>query len=236
MLPRITLFIPCFVDQLCPQVGVDMVRVLRRIGCEVSFSSEQTCCGQPAFNTGYWDDARVVAKRFLRVFDNAEVVVAPSGSCTAMVRKFYPELLGEGVNIAKFYEFSEFLTDVAKVEDVGAAFPHRVTFHDSCHALRELGMKDGPRNLLKSVRGLELVEMNHADDCCGFGGTFSVKFGMISAAMGDTKTENAAATAAQFVTSVDPSCLMHLDGVLRKKQSPMQAIHLASILASEVRA
>src|SRR3954470_6333697 len=236
MLPRITLFIPCFVDQLCPQVGVDMVRVLRRIGCEVSFSSEQTCCGQPAFNTGYWDDARVVAKRFLRVFDNAEVVVAPSGSCTAMVRKFYPELLGEGVNIAKFYEFSEFLTDVAKVEDVGAAFPHRVTFHDSCHALRELGMKDGPRNLLKSVRGLELVEMNHADDCCGFGGTFSVKFGMISAAMGDTKTENASATAAEFVTSVDPSCLMHLDGVLRKKKSPLQAIHLACILASEERA
>lgn len=236
MLPRIALFIPCFVDQMCPQVGVDMVRVLRRIGCEVFFPEEQTCCGQPAFNTGYWGDARAVAERFLRVFEKAEVVVGPSGSCVAMVRKFYPELLPAADGLGKFYEFSEFLTEVAKVGDVGAAFPHRVTLHDSCHALRELGVHDGPRQLLRNVRGLELVEMSHADDCCGFGGTFSVKFGMISAAMGDTKTENAASTGAEFVTSVDPSCLMHLDGVLRKKQSPLQAIHLASILGSEARA
>ncbi len=236
MLPRIALFIPCFVDQMCPQAGVDMVRVLRRIGCEVFFPEEQTCCGQPAFNTGYWQDARVVAERFLRVFEKAEVVVGPSGSCVAMVRKFYPELLPAASGLERFYEFSEFLTKVAKVDDVGATFAHRVTLHDSCHALRELGVHDGPRQLLKHVRGLELVEMNHADDCCGFGGTFSVKFGMISAAMGDTKTENAAATGAEFVTSVDPSCLMHLDGVLRKKKSPMQAIHLASILASGARA
>ena len=236
MLPRIALFIPCFVDQMCPQVGVDMVRVLRRIGCEVFFPEDQTCCGQPAFNTGYWEDARLVAERFLRVFEKAEVVVGPSGSCVAMVRKFYPELLPHAEGLAKFYEFSEFLTKVAKVEDVGAAFSHRVTLHDSCHALRELGVHDGPRQLLKRVRGLEFVEMDHADDCCGFGGTFSVKFGMISAAMGDTKTENASATGAEFVTSVDPSCLMHLDGMLRQKKSPMQAIHLASILASEARA
>ncbi len=236
MLPRIALFIPCFVDQMCPQVGVDMTRVLRRIGCEVFFLEEQTCCGQPAFNTGYWEDARVVAERFLRVFDKAEVVVGPSGSCVAMVRKFYPELLPNAEGLVKFHEFSEFLTKVAKIEDVGASFSHRVTLHDSCHALRELGVHEGPRQLLKQVRGLELVEMSHADDCCGFGGTFSVKFGMISAAMGDTKAENAAATGAEFVTSVDPSCLMHLDGVLRKKKSPMKAIHLASILASEGRA
>jgi L-lactate dehydrogenase complex protein LldE len=235
MLPRIALFIPCFVDQMCPQVGVDMVRVLRRIGCEVSFPEEQTCCGQPAFNTGYWEDARAVAERFLRVFDKAEVVVGPSGSCVAMVRKFYPELLPAAGRLDRFYEFSEFLTKCAIVEDVGAAFHHRVTLHDSCHALRELGVHDGPRQLLKHVRGLEFVEMDHADDCCGFGGTFSVKFGMISAAMGDTKTENAAATGAEFVTSVDPSCLMHLDGMLRQKKSAMQTIHLASILASEAR-
>jgi L-lactate dehydrogenase complex protein LldE len=233
MLPRIALFVPCFVDQACPNVAVDMVRVLRRIGCEVYFPEEQTCCGQPAFNTGYWDDARVVAERFLRVFDKAELVVGPSGSCISMIRKFYPELLQTTKGLSKFYEFSEFLTGVAKVEDVGASFPHRVTIHDSCHALRELGVKDGPRNLLKQVRGLDLVEMNHSEDCCGFGGTFSVKFGMISAAMGDTKSENASATGAEFVTSVDPSCLMHLDGVLRKKKSPLKAIHLASILASE---
>ena len=236
MLPRVALFIPCFVDQVCPQVGVDMVHVLRRIGCQIYFPEEQTCCGQPAFNTGYWDDARAVAERFLKVFEKAEVVVGPSGSCVAMVRKFYPELLKDPFGLFRFYEFSEFLTQVAKLDDVGATFPHRVTFHDSCHALRELGVGAGPRNLLKNVRGLELVEMNHADDCCGFGGTFSVKFGMISAAMGDTKSENASATGAEFVTSVDPSCLMHLDGVLRKKQSPIRAIHLASILASEANA
>jgi len=232
MLPRIALFVPCFVDQACPQVAVDMVRVLRRIGCEVDFPEEQTCCGQPAFNSGYWDDARAVSERFLRVFEKAEAVVGPSGSCTAMIRKFYPELLPQPNGLEKFYEFSEFLTKVAKLEDVGATFAHRVTLHDSCHALRELGIHQGPRDLLRHVRGLELVEMDRVEDCCGFGGTFSVKFGMISAAMGDTKTEHAAATGAEFVTSVDPSCLLHLDGVLRKKQSSLRTIHLASILAS----
>jgi len=236
MLPRVALFIPCFVDQVCPQVGVDMARVLRKIGCDISFPEEQTCCGQPAFNSGYWDDARAVAKRFLRVFDQAECVVGPSGSCVTMVRKFYPELIGISPAYSKFYEFSEFLTNVAKIDDVGASFPHKVTLHDSCHALRELGVRQGPRNLLRKVRGLELAEMPHADDCCGFGGTFAVKFGMISAAMGETKMENAQSTAAEFVTSIDPSCLMHLDGVLRKKQSPLKTIHLAGILASEAKA
>jgi L-lactate dehydrogenase complex protein LldE len=152
-----------------------------------------------------------------------------------MIRKFYPELIPGAGGLDKFYEFSEFLTKIAKVDDVGAAFAHRVTLHDSCHALRELSVHDEPRNLLKHVRGLELLEMERVEDCCGFGGTFSVKFGMISAAMGDTKTEYAAATGAEFVTSVDPSCLMHLDGVLRKKQSALRTIHLASILASEER-
>src|SRR5690348_5308070 len=140
MLPRVALFIPCFVDQLCPQVGVAMVRVLRRIGCEVYFPEEQTCCGQPAFNSGYWDDARTVAQRVQRVFERAETVVGPSGSCVTMVRKFYPELFGDPApaGLDKFYEFSEFLTDVAQVEDVGASFAHKVTLHDSSHALREL--------------------------------------------------------------------------------------------------
>ena len=234
MLPRVALFIPCFVDQLCPQVGVAMVRVLRRIGCEVYFPEEQTCCGQPAFNSGYWDEARPVAQRFLKVFEKAEVVVGPSGSCVTMVRKFYPELLGDAaVGLGKFYEFSEFLCDVAKVEDVGASFAHKVTVHDSCHALRELGIREGPRRLLKKVRGMELLEMKNSDECCGFGGTFAVKFGMISAAMGETKSENAIATGAEFVTSVDPSCLMHLDGVLRKKKAALRIMHLAEILASE---
>jgi L-lactate dehydrogenase complex protein LldE len=233
MLPRVALFIPCFVDQLCPEAGVAMVRVLRRIGCELYFPEEQTCCGQPAFNSGYWSDARAVASRFMRVFEKAEVVVGPSGSCVTMVRKFYPELLGGTVaGLGRFYEFSEFLCDVAKVEDVGASFAHKVTLHDSCHALRELGIREGPRRLLNKVRGLELVEMKNSDECCGFGGTFAVKFGMISAAMGDTKSANAIASGAEFVTSVDSSCLTHLDGVLRKKKAAVKTIHLAEILAS----
>ncbi|HVZ15836.1 MAG TPA: (Fe-S)-binding protein, partial [Terriglobales bacterium] len=184
--------------------------------------------------SGYWNEARTVAERFLRVFDKAECAVGPSGSCVTMVRKFYPELLGaEADALSNFYEFSEFLTNVAKVDDLGAVFPHKVTLHDSCHALRELGISAGPRTLLRKVKGLELQEMNHPDECCGFGGTFAVKFGMISAAMGETKSQNALATGAEYVTSIDPSCLLHVEGLLRKQQSPLKTIHLASILASE---
>lgn len=221
-----------------PEVAMDAARVLRRIGCEVDFPEEQTCCGQPAFNTGYWDDARPVAERFLRVFSSAEAVVCPSGSCTTMVRNFYPELLGgttfagEAASLGqRVFEFSQFLVKVAGVKDVGATFPHRVTFHDACHGLRELRLKQEPRDLLHSVRGIELVEMPASEECCGFGGTFAVKFGMISAAMGDTKAGNAEASGADYVASIDPSCLMHIDGILRRRNSRARTIHLASILA-----
>jgi L-lactate dehydrogenase complex protein LldE len=237
-MPSVSLFIPCFVDQLTPQVGVDMVRVLRRIGYEVDFPAEQTCCGQPGFNSGYWDEARPVAERFVSIFRAKDAVVCPSGSCTTMVRNFYPELLAglaihdEAVALGRrVYEFSEFLVKVANVADVGAVFPHRVTYHDACHALRELRLKNEPRELLRHVRGLELVEMPHSEDCCGFGGTFATKFAMISSAMGDTKCGNAEKSGAEFVTSTDPSCLMHIDGVLRLRKSPLRTIHLASILA-----
>jgi L-lactate dehydrogenase complex protein LldE len=232
------MFIPCFVDQLMPQVGLDMATVLQRAGFEVTFPKEQTCCGQPGFNSGYWDDARPLAERFLRVFGDAEWIVSPSGSCTTMVRIFYPQLLektpqhDEAKAIGKrVFEFSEFLLKVAKVTDVGAAFPHKVTYHDACHALRELHLKQEPRALLTAVRGLELVEMPFSEECCGFGGTFSTKFGMISSAMGDTKAGNAAKSGAEFVTSTDPSCLMQIDGILRQKGSPIRTIHIASILA-----
>ncbi len=242
MMRRVTLFIPCFVDQLSPQVGLDMVRVLRRIGCEVEYRPEQTCCGQPAFNAGYWDEAAPLAERFVRLLASAEVVVCPSGSCTTMVRHFYPELLAGSALGAKaaelgqrVFEFSEFLVKVAKVTDVGAHFPHRVTYHDSCHALRELRLKEEPRELLRRVRGLELVEMRYAEECCGFGGTFSTQFGMISAAMGDTKAENIAAAGAEFVTAADSSCLLHIEGILRRRNSRTRVIHLASILAQEAR-
>jgi len=234
----LSLFIPCFVDQMSPEIGLDMARVLRRLGYQLAFPQAQTCCGQPAFNTGYWDEARPLAERFVHVFRSAEAVVCPSASCSTMVRNFYPELLAksslrrEAAELgARVFEFSEFLVKVAGVADVGAFFPHRVTYHDSCHALRELRLKQEPRELLRHVRGIELLEMPYSEDCCGFGGTFAVKFSMISAAMGDTKAGNAEASGAEYVTSVDPSCLMQIDGLLRRRKSQVRAIHLASILA-----
>ncbi|MGA8143666.1 MAG: (Fe-S)-binding protein [Candidatus Acidiferrales bacterium] len=232
------MFIPCFVDQLTPEVGLDMVRVLRRLGYDVDFPQEQTCCGQPGFNSGYWNDARPLAERFLGVFSSAEVVVCPSGSCTTMVRNFYPQLLAESplrdkaVEVGrKVFEFTEFLAKVAKVADVGASFPHRVTYHDACHALRELRLKQEPRELLRHVRGLELVEMPYSEECCGFGGTFATKFTMISGAMGNTKAGNAESSGAEYITSTDPSCLLHIDGILRRQNSAVRTIYLASILA-----
>lgn len=217
---------------------MDVVRVLRRIGCKVDFRKEQTCCGQPAFNSGYWNDARPLARRFVGVFRNAEAVVCPSGSCATMVRVFYPELLA-GTNLSeearslggRVFEFSEFLIKVAGVSDVGAHFPHRVTFHDACHGLRELHIKPEPRELLRRVRGLELIEMPRSEECCGFGGTFATKFGMISAAMGETKAGNAESCGAEYLSSNDPSCLMHIDGILRRHNSQVRTIHLASVLA-----
>jgi L-lactate dehydrogenase complex protein LldE len=216
---------------------MDMAQVLRRIGCQLNFPVEQTCCGQPAFNTGYWKDARPLAERFVRVFREADAIVCPSGSCTTMVRHFYPELLvdspvhDEAVQIGRrVYEFSEYLVKVARAGDVGATFPHRVTYHDACHALRELHLKQEPRELLRHVRGIELVEMPYSEECCGFGGTFATKFHMISAAMGDTKAGNAEKSGAEYVTSTDPSCLMQVEGILRRHNSQVRTIHLASIL------
>jgi L-lactate dehydrogenase complex protein LldE len=240
MASKVALFVPCFVDQMAPRVAWDMVAVLRRIGWQLEYPEAQTCCGQPAFNTGYWDEARPVAERFVRVFRGAEAVICPSGSCTAMVRNFYPELLAqsalreEAIALGKrVFEFSEFLVDYAQVTDVGASFPHRVTYHDSCHLLRELGIREQPRKLLRAVRGLKLIEMAYSDECCGFGGGFAVKMPEISAAMGAVKARNVEASGAEFVTACDPSCLLHLSGVLRRRQSRARAIHLASILAAQ---
>ncbi len=239
MAQEVTLFIPCFVDQLVPQVGFDMVTVLRRIGCTINYPEEQTCCGQPAFNGGFWDEARPVAERFVRIFRQAEVVVCPSGSCTAMVRCFYPELLKTSALRAdalalgtRVFEFSEFLVDVARVTDVGAYFPHTVTYHDSCHLLRELHIKRQPRELLNKVSGLKLVELDHSEECCGFGGVFAVKFPAISGAMGEVKADLIEATGAEFVTACDPSCLMHIEGKLRRQGARARTIHVASILAA----
>src|SRR5437867_2432743 len=227
---RVTLFIPCFVDQLFPSVGIAMVKVLRRLKVEVDYPSAQTCCGQPAFNTGYWDEARTLAQRHCEVFASADTIVCPSGSCTAMVRNFYPEL---GVTPPPTFEFAEFLVKKLGVTDVGATFPARITYHDACHSLRELRLKDEPRQLLQNVRGLELVEMSEAETCCGFGGTFSVKFPMISYAMDEVKVTSIQQTGAQYVVSADSSCLMQIDGYLRRHKLPIKTISLAEVLASK---
>jgi len=240
MARKVSLFVPCFVDQLQPQVAVDAVKVLRRVGCEVDFLPEQTCCGQPAFNSGFWDEARPCAERFLRVFKDAETIVSPSGSCTTMVRIFYPELMSSGalhdeaIALGKrTFELSEFLVKQMGLTDVGAAFPHTVTYHASCHGLRELKLRDEPLQLLRGVKGLKLVDMLRFDECCGFGGTFATKFESISVAMGNSKADSVAVTGAEYVTAIDPSCLMHVQGILGRRKDRAQAIHLASILASE---
>jgi len=216
-----------------------MVDVLERLGCEIDFPERQTCCGQPAFNSGFRDEARDVAAYFLDVFRSAEYVVIPSGSCAAMIKHHYAELFAADAKLLleantmarKTYEFSQFLTAVLGVEDVGARFPHRVTYHDSCHALRELHAKHAPRKLLGQVRDLQLVEMDIAEECCGFGGTFSVKFPGVSAAMANTKVNSIERSGAEYVVSVDSSCLMNIEGTLRRRGHAARTIHLAEVLA-----
>lgn len=237
--PRVALFITCLADQFFPQVGECVVNILRKLDVEVTFNPEQTCCGQPAFNTGYRDEARSVARRVLEIYDNSDYVVAPSGSCTSMVRVFYPELfqddpelLSKSQNLQKrFFEFSEFLVKVLKVTDVGARFPHRITYHDSCHLLRELGVSEAPRQLLSEVKDLELVELNDSKLCCGFGGTFSVKFPEVSVPMGEDKVRAATETGAEYLVAADGGCLMHLSGLIHRQSLPLKTMHLAEVLA-----
>jgi L-lactate dehydrogenase complex protein LldE len=237
---RVSLFVTCMVDQLMPQVGIAMADVLERLGYRVDFPEEQTCCGQPAFNSGYRAEARTVARHFIDTFEQSEAVVVPSGSCASMVVHHYAELfqkepatLSRAESLAKrVWEFSEFLTRVAGVEDVGARFEDVVTYHDGCHSLREMGIREGPRRLLARVRGLDLREMQPAEECCGFGGTFSVKFAELSGAMARTRIEAILRTGARTVVSADPSCLMQIQGVLSRAGAPVRTLHLAEVLAS----
>jgi L-lactate dehydrogenase complex protein LldE len=236
---RITLFIPCFIDQCYPQVGISVVKILEKLAQTVTYPVEQTCCGQPAFNSGAWDQARATARQALRAFRDAEVVVTPSGSCGAMLRVFYPDLFKgfpehkEACALAgKVWEFSSFLVNRLGVTDLGATFEGRVTFHDGCHSVREMGVRREPRVLLQHVRGLELIEMAPPDTCCGFGGTFSVKFPMISTAMGEGKCTAILETGVDTVVSLDSSCLMHIQGLLDRQGKRMRSLHLAEVLAT----
>jgi L-lactate dehydrogenase complex protein LldE len=217
-----------------------MVKVLERLGHQVDYPEDFTCCGQPAFNSGYWDEARMVAEKVLAMYHNSEVIVGVSGSCGAMMMTFYKELFhgtpleaDAKVHAAKCWEFSDFLVTKLGVTDVGAKFPAKVTFHDGCHGLREVGLKKQPRALLAKVKGLELIEMDAAESCCGFGGTFSVKFPMISTAMGEVKCDSALKTNADYIVSCDSSCLMHIQGLADRQKKPLRTLHLAEVLAKQ---
>ncbi len=237
---KVSLFVTCLVDILFPQVGVSMFKVLKRHGVEVDFPEEQTCCGQPAFNSGFRQDAKVLAKRFVSIFSQDGFIVSPSGSCTSMVRVFYKELFHDDQRMLKIvdllssrtYEFSEFLVNVLKIDDVGATYNGRVTYHDSCHALRELRVQNEPRKLIKSVKGVDFVEMKFPDTCCGFGGTFSVKFPDVSVSILDEKIESIIESGADTVVSTDMGCLMQIGGAITRKKLPVKTIHIAELLAS----
>jgi L-lactate dehydrogenase complex protein LldE len=239
---RASIFITCYNDTLFPETGRAVVRLLERLGVEVGFRREQTCCGQMHANTGFRGEAFSLAKKFVRLYQDAEAVVIPSSSCVAMIREQYPGLIAELGNeelrgqfaalLPRVHELSEFLIDRLGVEDVGAYFPHRVTYHASCHGLRGLALGDRPFRLLRKVRGLELAHLAHLDRCCGFGGTFSVKNAEVSSAMMTTKLQDVLATEAEFCTALDNSCLMHLGGGMHREFAPMRTIHMAQILAS----
>ena len=235
---NVQLFIPCFVDQLFPDTAFNMIKVLEKAGCNVRYNENQTCCGQPAFNAGFWDDARKVCSKFLKDFNSSDYIVAPSASCVGFVRNYYSKLFDNSSShndvrslSTSIFELSEFLVKKLNKVDFGARLEGIATYHDSCSGLRECGIKNEPRILLENVAGLELKELNDVETCCGFGGTFAVKFEPISAAMAEQKVENALATGAQYLISTDLSCLMHLQGYIDHKGYPLKTLHLADVLA-----
>jgi L-lactate dehydrogenase complex protein LldE len=220
---RVSLFVTCFNDTLFPQTGRAVVRLLERLGCEVDFPLEQTCCGQLHMNSGYAREGAALARRFARVFQDSEHIVTPSASCAGTLRHQVD---------APVHELSEFLVDVLGAEDVGARFPHRVTFHPTCHSLRELRVGDRPLRLLRAVKGIELVELPASDECCGFGGTFAVKNAEVSSAILADKVRAVLDTRAEIVCAADNSCLMHIGGALARQRTGVRTMHLAEVLAA----
>ncbi len=238
----ITLFVQCLVDGLYPAIGEAMVRILENLGARLDYPPEQTCCGQPAFNAGYRAEARQAARHFIEVFENARWIVCPSGSCIHMVREYYPLLFQNepdwrrrAIAVSrKSFEFTEFLVDILGVEDLGARFAGRITYHDSCHLLRGLGVRDQPRRLLRNIRDAEFVEMPESDRCCGFGGAFSIKYPHISTAMLEDKLSNIAASKADLVVGCDAGCLMNIRGMLKRKGIGVETMHIAELLATGI--
>lgn len=237
---EVDVFIPCFIDQLYPETARSFIKVLEKAGCKVFYNPEQTCCGQPSFNSGYWKETRKLARKFITDFSSGRVIVAPSASCTGFIRNNYEKLFTDDARLLaevkkltpKVFEFTDFLVNHLNQIEFGAEFCHKVTFHDACSGLREYGIKDEPRILLGNVKGLELVEMENTNVCCGFGGTFSAKFHHISTAMTEQKVENALKTGADYIVSTEASCIMNIEAYIRKQKLPVKAIHLADILAA----
>ncbi|WP_026421373.1 (Fe-S)-binding protein [Actinokineospora inagensis] len=229
---RVGLFLTCLNDMLFAGVGKAVVRVLERLGHEVVFPLAQTCCGQAHLNTGYRSECAPLARKFATDFAGLDHVVSPSASCVAMVREHHPALVAPGVRVPPVHEFTEFLVDVLGVTDVGAVFPHRVTYHPTCHGLRALNLGDRPTALLRAVRGLSLVDLPEATQCCGFGGTFALKNADTSVAMGTDKARHVLATDAEVLAAVDNSCLMHIGGLLSRWRAATRVLHVAEILAS----
>jgi L-lactate dehydrogenase complex protein LldE len=235
----VDLFIPCFVDQVYPHIGMNMVKIFEKLDVAVNYNTEQTCCGQMAFNSGFWNEAKTMGEKFINDFSGNRYIVAPSASCVGMVRNYYPELFNNTSLHNQFkqiqkniFEFTDFLVTQLRVDDLGAEFNSVITYHDACAALREYGIKEQPRKLLSKVKGLQLNEMQGNDVCCGFGGTFSVKFEQISTAMGEQKVENAINSGAEYIVSTEASCLMHLEGYIKKQKLPIKTMHIVDILAS----
>ena len=236
---NVQIFIPCFIDQLYPETAFNMVKVLRKAGCKVSYNKNQTCCGQPAFNAGFWEESKAVCTKFLQDFEGADYVVSPSASCIGFVRNYYPKLFDNSSvhnDVIKLgdraFEFTEFMIKVLGINNVGAKLEGLATYHDSCAGLRECKIKQEPRELLSNVQGLEIAEMDDVETCCGFGGTFAVKFEPISIAMADQKITHALATGAKYLISTDISCLMHLDGYIKNKGYNIKTLHIADVLAN----
>lgn len=238
---KITLFVQCLVDGLYPEVGDAMLTIFERLGIQVDCPMDQTCCGQPAFNAGHRKAAKIAARRFVEIFQNAEWIVCPSGSCVNMVKNHYSDLFEDDAVWAerarqvgrRTYELSEFLVDILRVEDLGAVYDGKITYHDSCHLLRGLGIAEQPRRLIRHLKRAEFVEMNDPDRCCGFGGTFSVKYPDISTAMVDEKIRNILDSGADTVTGCDISCLMNIQGRLSRMESPIKVRHIAQLLAGK---
>ena len=235
----VDLFIPCFIDQVYPQTGFNMVKILEKAGLKVHYNPNQTCCGQMAFNSGFWDEAKKLGVKFMDDFASDRPVVGPSASCIGYVKNNYQELFHNSAYHLEYkrltqniFEITDFLVNVLHKTDFGSVFEHKITYHDSCAALREYGLTDEPRTLLKNVKGLELVEMKDTHTCCGFGGTFSVKFEPISTAMAEQKVQNALETGAEYIVSTDSSCLMHQYGYIKKHKLPIKVAHIVDVLAS----